>query len=53
MATEISSVESCARCGLRRTTRALEEKGIFVRLCDDCYWGKESPASQSEPVERT
>ncbi len=42
MATQISSAESCARCGLKRATSALEEKGIFVRLCDDCYWGKDS-----------
>lgn len=52
MATEIGSAESCARCGLKRATRALEEKGIFVRLCDDCYWGKESLAPQDEPVEQ-
>lgn len=52
MATEIYSADTCARCNLKRATRGLEEKGISVRLCDDCYWGKESPAPQDEPVER-
>jgi hypothetical protein len=53
MAAQINSAESCVRCGLKRATSALEEKGIFIRLCDDCYWGKESPAPPDEPVERT
>lgn len=48
----IELTDTCARCGLRRVTRALEEQGNSVRLCDDCYWGKESPAPPDEPVER-
>lgn len=48
MAREIHRADTCARCGLRRATRALEEKGIAVRLCDDCYWGKEDLAPAAE-----
>ena len=50
MAKEIHLTDTCAQCGLRRGTRALEEKGIAVRLCDDCYWGKEelAPAAETE-----
>jgi hypothetical protein len=35
--------DTCERCGLRRATREMEAKGIkpSIRLCDDCYWGKE------------
>jgi hypothetical protein len=33
--------DTCARCGLQRRTRELEEQGITLRLCDDCYWGRE------------
>ena len=52
MGTETCSADTCARCGLKRVTSALEEKGLFVRLCDDCYWGKESPAPPDDPVKR-
>lgn len=48
MATEIYSADTCTRCGLQRTTRVLEEKGIVVRLCDDCYWGKEELAPAAD-----
>jgi hypothetical protein len=34
--------DTCSRCGLRRATKALEEQGIQIRLCDDCYWGQET-----------
>ena len=36
-----TAMDTCARCGLRRLTRSLEERGIATHLCDDCYWGKE------------
>ncbi len=42
---EVKSSDSCHRCGLRRRTRELELEGITVRLCDDCYWGRESTAN--------
>lgn len=35
------ATDTCARCNLRRATRELEAKGVFIRLCDDCYWGRE------------
>lgn len=44
---EIRPTDTCARCGLKQATRALEEKGIYTRLCDDCYWGKERPDDKS------
>jgi hypothetical protein len=37
----IELTDTCARCGLRRVTRVLEERGITIRLCEDCYWGRE------------
>jgi hypothetical protein len=33
--------DTCAWCGLQRRTRELEQEGIILRLCDDCYWGRE------------
>lgn len=38
---ESQPTDTCARCGLRRATKALEERGVQIRLCDDCYWGRE------------
>jgi len=38
---EIAITDTCTRCGLKRLTRALDEQRIIIRLCDDCYWGKE------------
>ena len=39
---ETKVTDTCGRCGLRRATRELEEQGVQVRLCDDCYWGQET-----------
>jgi ribosome-binding protein aMBF1 (putative translation factor) len=39
---EVKSSDSCHRCGQRRRTRELELEGTVIRLCDDCYWGRES-----------
>ncbi len=41
----VEATDTCARGGLRRATRELEARGVFIGLCDDCYWGQE-PASQ-------
>jgi len=41
---DIRPEDTCHRCGLRRATRELEQRGIRIRLCDDCYWGSEQPA---------
>jgi len=38
---ETEVADTCGRCGLRRATKELEEQGIQIRLCDDCYWGQE------------
>ncbi len=38
--------DTCARCGLRRATKKLEEKGMAIRLCDDCFWGQEPAPDQ-------
>lgn len=43
---KIEPSDTCARCGLRRATRELEAKGINIRLCDDCYWGREPEAGE-------
>jgi len=39
---ETKASDTCNHCGLRRATKALEEHGTEIRLCDDCYWGQES-----------
>jgi hypothetical protein len=46
---EVKASDTCGRCGLRRATRELEEQGVQIRLCDDCYWGQE-PAEGSRPT---
>jgi len=48
---DIRPSDTCHRCGLRRATRELEERGIQIRLCDDCYWGTEQPrdAEKGQP----
>jgi len=38
---QIQPTDACARCGLQQATRELEARGVSIRLCDDCYWGKE------------
>ena len=38
---DVTPTDTCVRCGLRRRTRELEEQGVTIRLCDDCYWGRE------------
>lgn len=40
-APDVKPTDTCVRCGLRRRTRELEEQGVTIRLCDDCYWGRE------------
>jgi hypothetical protein len=46
---EFQPQDTCNRCGLRRATQALEDQGIQIRLCDDCYWGQETlPPVKSE-----
>jgi len=42
------STDTCHRCGLRRATRELEQRGIRIRLCDDCYWGADQPAETGQ-----
>ncbi len=34
---------ACERCGLRVVRRELEQRGIVIDFCDECYWG-EPPA---------
>ncbi len=43
---EFQPQDTCTRCGLRRATQRLEERGITIRLCDDCYWGQEPEAPE-------
>jgi hypothetical protein len=46
---EFQPQDTCSRCGLRRATKALEEQGTKIRLCDDCYWGEETqPPTKSD-----
>jgi hypothetical protein len=46
---EFQPQDTCNRCGLRRATQALEDRGIQIRLCDYCYWGQETqPPVKSE-----
>jgi len=43
---DVTPTDTCVRCGLRRRTRELEEQGVTIRLCDDCYWGREPVVSE-------
>ncbi len=45
---QFEPTDTCARCGLRRATRDLEAKGVFIRLCDDCFWGKEPATEEAQ-----
>ncbi len=29
----------CERCGLKTVRHELEQQGIVMHFCDDCYWG--------------
>lgn len=40
--------DSCSRCGLRRYTRELEQHGVIIRLCDECYWGQTGPDDDTQ-----
>ena len=31
---------ACERCGLREVRHELEQKGVIIRFCDECYWGE-------------
>lgn len=51
---EFQPQDTCSRCGLRRATQALEDEGIKIPLCDDCYWGQETlPPVKSEGSPQT
>lgn len=39
---DIKPNDTCTRCGLRKVTAELQERGVILRLCDDCYWGKDA-----------
>ncbi len=45
---DVRPTDTCARCGLRRATREWEARGVRIRLCDDCYWGREPAPDQTE-----
>ena len=48
---EVTTTDTCARCGLKRLTKTLEEKGTAIRLCDDCFWGQEpGELAENEPA---
>lgn len=38
---EFAKADTCSRCGLRRLTLMLEQQGIVIRLCDECFWGQD------------
>jgi len=41
----------CDRCGLRVVRRELEQAGVIMRFCDECYWGETgSDVSPAEPT---
>lgn len=46
---EFAKADTCSRCGLKRLTLILEQQGIVIRLCDECFWGKEplEPAGEA------
>lgn len=41
----------CKRCGLKAVRHDLEQQGIVMHFCDDCYWGvpeEEASSGQQE-----
>jgi hypothetical protein len=45
----MKTVTACDRCGLREVRHQLEQRGIVVNFCDDCYWGD---VQQPDPAAR-
>ena len=42
---------ACDRCGLQAVRHELEQRGIMMRFCDECYWGEVQPVDRLEPRE--
>jgi hypothetical protein len=42
---------ACDRCGLRVVRYELEQRGIIMSFCDECYWGKGQLHDRVEPRE--
>lgn len=40
---------ACERCGLREVRHELEQKGVIIRFCDECYWGEISEPDPTAP----
>lgn len=45
-------VHACERCGLREVRHELEQKGVIIRFCDECYWGEISDAGSAKPARK-
>lgn len=41
-------VAVCDRCGLRTVSRELEQRGVILRFCDECYWGEVQETGRAE-----
>lgn len=43
------ALTACERCGLREIRHELEQKGVIIRFCDECYWGEISEPNLPAP----
>lgn len=41
--------QTCPRCGLRTVEHELEQHGVVMRFCDECYWGQAQGGSSPGP----
>ena len=46
------ALTACERCGLRDVRHELEQKGVIIRFCDECYWGEISDADLAAPPQK-
>jgi len=40
---------ACERCGLREVRHELEQRGVIIRFCEECYWGEFQEPDRAEP----
>jgi hypothetical protein len=43
------ALTACERCGLREVRHELEQKGVIIRFCDECYWDEISEPDLTAP----
>ncbi|HEV2357317.1 MAG TPA: hypothetical protein VGZ23_06865 [bacterium] len=44
----MKQVTACDRCGLRTVRHELEQRGVVMHFCDECYWGEAQEIAPAE-----